>query len=56
MYLGASRICPLNVFDSDLEAQVNMRRGVTDGLDGDSGNNPAGTKSTRKYSCDLANL
>jgi len=32
MYLGASRTCPLNVFDSYLEAQVNMRRGVTDGL------------------------
>jgi hypothetical protein len=32
MYLGASRTCPLNVFDSNLEAQVNMRRGVTDGL------------------------
>jgi hypothetical protein len=33
MYLGASRPCPLFVFDSDMEAHVNMRRGVMDGLD-----------------------
>jgi len=32
-YLGASRACPLKVFDSDMEAHVNMRHGVTDGLD-----------------------
>jgi hypothetical protein len=28
MYLGASGTCPLYVFDSDLEAQVNTRRVV----------------------------
>jgi len=33
MYLGTSRTCPLYVFDSDMEAHVNMRRLVTDGLD-----------------------
>ena len=33
MYLGASRTCPLYIFDSDMEAHVNMRRGVTVGLD-----------------------
>jgi hypothetical protein len=33
MYLGASRTCPLYVFDSDMETQVNMRHGVTDGSD-----------------------
>jgi len=33
MYLGASHTCPLYVFDSDVEAHGNMRRGVTDGLD-----------------------
>jgi len=33
MYLGASRTCPVYVFDSDMEAHVNRRRGVTDGLD-----------------------
>jgi hypothetical protein len=32
MYLGASRTCPLYIFDSDMEAHVNMRRGVTHGL------------------------
>jgi hypothetical protein len=26
MYSGASRTCPLYVFDSDMEANVNMRR------------------------------
>lgn len=35
MYLGASRTWSLNVFGSDMEAQVNMRRGVTNGLDGE---------------------
>ena len=33
MYLGAGRTRPLYDFDSDVEARVNMRRGVTDGLD-----------------------
>jgi len=33
MYLGASRTCPLYIFDSDMEAHVNMRCGVVDGLD-----------------------
>ena len=33
MYLSASGTCPLYVFDSDMEAHVNMRRVVTDGLD-----------------------
>jgi len=33
MYLGASRICPLYIFDSDMEARVNMQCGVTDNLD-----------------------
>jgi hypothetical protein len=33
MYLGTSRTCPLYVFDSDMEAHVNMRRLVTDGWD-----------------------
>jgi hypothetical protein len=33
IYLGASRTCPLYVFDSDMEAKVNMRRCVTDGLE-----------------------
>jgi hypothetical protein len=35
MYLGASRACPLYIFDSDMEAHVNMRRGVTHGLHGE---------------------
>jgi hypothetical protein len=33
MYWGASGTCLLYVFDSDLEAHVNMWSGVTDGLD-----------------------
>jgi hypothetical protein len=33
MYLGASCTCTFYVFDSDMEVHVNMRRGVTDGLD-----------------------
>jgi hypothetical protein len=33
MYVGASCTWPLYVFDSDMEAHVNMRRGVTNGLD-----------------------
>ena len=33
MYLGDSRTCHLYVFDSDIEAHVNVRRGVTGGLD-----------------------
>jgi len=35
MHLSASRTCSLYVFDSDMEAHVNMRRGVMDGLDRD---------------------
>ena len=31
--LCASRTCPFNVFDGDLEAHVNMRRVVTVSLD-----------------------
>jgi hypothetical protein len=33
MYLGASRTYLLCIFDCDMEAHVNMGRGVTDGLD-----------------------
>jgi len=33
MYLSVSRTCPLYVFDSDMEAHVNMRLGVMVGLD-----------------------
>jgi hypothetical protein len=33
MYLSATCTCPLWVFDSDMEVQVNMRRFVVDGLD-----------------------
>jgi hypothetical protein len=33
MNLGASGTCTLYVFDSDMEAHVNMQRGVTDSLD-----------------------
>ena len=33
IYVGASRTCPLYIFDSDMETHVNMRRGVMDGLD-----------------------
>jgi hypothetical protein len=33
MYLGASGTCPLYAFNSDMEAIVNMRRCVTDGLE-----------------------
>jgi len=48
MYLGASRTCPLYVFDSDEEAHVNRRRGVTDGLDREIVvKNPASPKSSR---------
>jgi hypothetical protein len=32
MYSGAGRTCPFYVFDSDMEANANMRRGVKDGL------------------------
>jgi hypothetical protein len=35
MYFGASWTCSLYGFDSDMEAQVNMRCGVMDGLDGE---------------------
>ena len=48
MYLGVSRTCPVCVFDSDMEAHVNRRRGVTDGLDRELVvKNPAGPKSSR---------
>ena len=33
MYLSASGTCPLYVFDSDMEAHVNMRRVFMVGLD-----------------------
>ena len=47
MYIDASRTCPLYVFDSDLEAKVNMRRCFTNGLEkGECGNNPACIKSS----------
>ena len=36
MYIDASRTCPLYVFDSDMEAKVNMRRCFTNGLERDS--------------------
>jgi len=33
MHLGPSGTCSLYVFNNDMEAQVNMRRCVTNGLD-----------------------
>jgi len=48
MYSSASRTCPVYVFDSDMEAHVNRRRGVTDGLDREIVVKiPAGPKSSR---------
>ena len=61
MYLGASGTCSLNIFEGHMEAQGNMRRCATDGLErdmavtiqcvlypvgqGHSSNNPACTVS-----------
>ena len=45
MYLSARRTWPFYVFDSDMEALVNVGRDVRYGLVRD--NNPVGTKSSR---------
>ena len=47
MFLGPCATCPLYVFDSGMETQVNMRHCYAYLVEGDRGNIPAGTKSSR---------